>query len=291
MLDKKELIRINRFIQSMPPLPVAITKIMEVARDPEVDAQKLNSVITLDPVLTGKLMRLINSAYYSLPNQVTSVVRAIIMLGINTVKNLVLSTGVIASINAKENFNCLDMEGFWRHSICVGAMAKQFAIQQRIDPKSSEEYFVAGLLHDIGKIPLNAVIPAEYMKIIELSRSEKVALHQLESRMIELNHCDVGYRIADLWKLNKNLKNTIRFHHHIDALEEKERKFVATIALADIVTNRAGIGYSGNFCPDSNEEEIFKITGLSLKDVQKAEKDAGEMIKKAEIFLQIGTAG
>ncbi|MCG8568825.1 MAG: HDOD domain-containing protein, partial [Spirochaetes bacterium] len=145
MIGQKEQIKINRFIQAMPPLPVAITKILEVARDPNVDARKLNDIISLDPVLTGKVMKLINSAYYSLPNQITSIVRAIIMLGINTVKNLVLSTAVISTMNQQKNFTSLDMQGFWRHSICVGAMAKQFALIQKIDPKVAEEYFVAGL--------------------------------------------------------------------------------------------------------------------------------------------------
>ena len=287
MLDQKSLVRINRFIQSMPPLPVAITKILEVARDPNVDAKKLNDIITLDPVLTGKVMKLINSAYYSLPNRITSVVRAIVMLGINTVKNLVLSTAVISSINEEKNFTSLDMENFWRHSICVGAMAKQFALEQKINPKQSEEYFVAGLLHDIGKIPLNAVIPERYLEAIDAARTRQISLHNIESELFEINHSDVGYRISELWKLNKNLKNTIRYHHNLNALEKDEKKFAATVTLADIVANRASIGFSGNCCPDPVEEEIFKITGLSPANVEKAEKDSEETIKKAEVFLKI----
>jgi putative nucleotidyltransferase with HDIG domain len=271
----------------MPPLPTAISKILEITRDPAVDAKKLNDIISLDPVLTGKVMNLINSAYYSLPNQITSVVRAIIMLGINTVKNLVLSTAVIATINQKQNFNSLDMEAYWRHSICVGAMAKQFALLQKVNPKMAEEFFVAGLLHDIGKIPFNAVLPEEYLTVIGISREKNIPLHQIETETFEINHCDLGLRIADLWRLGKNLKDTIRFHHNLSEVPSEEKRFIATIALANIVTTQAQIGFSGNSTKDKNEEEIFKITGLSWKDLEAAEKNAGETIKRAEVFLKI----
>ncbi len=102
MIDQRTQVRLNRFIQSMPPLPITVSKILEITKKPNVDAKELNSVISLDPVLTGKVLKLINSAYYSLPNQITSIVRAIVMLGINTVKNLALSTSVLSTINDKK---------------------------------------------------------------------------------------------------------------------------------------------------------------------------------------------
>jgi c-di-GMP-related signal transduction protein len=133
MLDQKTQVRINRFIQNMPPLPISVSKILEIAKDPTADAKKLNEVISIDPVLTGKVLKLINSAYYALPNQITSIVRAIIMLGINTVKNLALSTAVISTIKKDSNFQALDMDAFWRHSICVGVIAKEFAKKLGVD--------------------------------------------------------------------------------------------------------------------------------------------------------------
>ncbi|MCG8571783.1 MAG: HDOD domain-containing protein, partial [Spirochaetes bacterium] len=142
-------------------------------------------------------------------------------------------------------------------------------------------------LHDIGKIPLNAVLPSDYLQAIAYSRSKNIPLHEVETKMFELNHSDLGYRIAELWKLSKNLKNTIRFHHNLHSLDSTDQKLVATIALANNVTNRATIGFSGNSCPDNNEEEIFNITGLTWRDVDRAESNAEETIKKAEVFLKI----
>ena len=287
MLDEQTLIKINKFIQNMPPLPTSVSKDLEISRNPKADAKELNNVISLDPVLTGKVLKLINSAYYSLPNQVTSIVRAIIMLGINTVKNLVLSTAVVSNVKNKTNFNALDMEAFWRHSICVGVMAKTFAAKQGFDAKILEEFFVAGLLHDIGKIPFNAVIPDDYIKAISFSQQSKVSLEQVESKMFELNHSDIGFRISELWKLNKTLSDTIRFHHNFQECDIESKKFVATVSLANMVTNSLEIGFGGNKFPDKREEEIFQITGLKWKDIDEAEESAGAALKKAEIFLNL----
>jgi putative nucleotidyltransferase with HDIG domain len=287
MIDQRTQVRLNRFIQNMPPLPISVSKILEITKNPNVDAKELNNVISLDPVLTGKVLKLINSAYYSLPNQITSIVRAIIMLGINTVKNLALSTSVLSSINDKKNFNALDMDGFWRHSICVGVMAKTFAQRLKVDPKKQEEFFVAGLLHDIGKIPLNSQMPDEFIKAMNHSYQNKTSLYLAETKFFNINHMEIGFEIAKQWRLNPTLFASICFHHNFEETDEKLQKFVATIALANIITNKAGIGFSGDKFPEEKENEIFKITGLTWNDVDIAENKAEEAIKKAEIFLQL----
>ena len=287
MIDQKYQVRIDRFIQSMPPLPMTVSKILEITKNPNVSAKELNNVISLDPVLTGKVLKLINSAYYSLPNQITSIVRAIVMLGINTVKNLALSTSIVSSINNKKNFNALDMNAYWRHSICVGVMAKTFANKQNVDPKKQEEYFVAGLLHDIGKIPLNSQMPDNYIKAMIYARQKKCPLHIAEKTVFGINHSDLGFKIADQWKLNPALSSAICYHHNFEEVEEDLKKFVATIALANIITNKAEIGFGGDKFPEQKEADIFSITGLDWNSIDDAEEKAEEAIKSAEIFLKL----
>ncbi|MBN2544400.1 MAG: HDOD domain-containing protein [Spirochaetes bacterium] len=287
MIDQKSSVRLNRFIQNMPPLPITVSKILEITKNPNVSAQELNNIISIDPVLTGRILKLINSAYYSLPNQITSIVRAIVMLGINTVKNLALSTSIVNTINKKENFNALDMDGFWRHSICVGVLAKTFANRQGVTLKLQEEYFVAGLLHDIGKIPLNSQMPEKYLSAMTLSRQNKIPLIEAENRIFGLNHTNIGLTVSQQWRLNPSLVETICHHHDYMQANESLRRFVATITLANIITNKTGIGFSGNKFPENKETEIFEITKLSWDDIDNAETVAEEAIKKAEIFLHL----
>ena len=126
-MDEKSLVKLNRYIDSMPSLSVTVSKIIEVSKDPQSTAKDLNKVISLDPVLVGKVLKLINSAYYGLQNKVTSLVTAIIMLGMNTIKNLALSTAVLGNMKRDSNFKALNIDGFWRHSIGVGVLSKLIA--------------------------------------------------------------------------------------------------------------------------------------------------------------------
>ena len=118
---------LRNYIKTIPSLPTSVTKVLEICNNPSASPADLNHVISLDPVLVGRVLKLINSAYYALGQQVTSLARAIIMLGINTVKNLALSTTVMGSLPSKQASQGLDMEGFWRHSLCVGVSAKLLA--------------------------------------------------------------------------------------------------------------------------------------------------------------------
>ena len=123
MAGSDSLRKVRDYIVSMPSLPTTVAKVMEVCNNPRTSPTDLDKVISLDPVLMGKVLKLINSAYYGLQNQVTSLVRAIIMLGVNTVKNLALSTAVLDRLADKSGFRALNMEGFWRHSLGVGVVA------------------------------------------------------------------------------------------------------------------------------------------------------------------------
>src|SRR5512141_2284514 len=119
--------RVRDYVVGMPSLPTTVSKVLEVCNNPKTSPIDLDRVIQLDPVLMGRVLKLINSAYYGLGTQVTSLARAIIMLGINTVKNLALSTAVIDRFGDKSAFQALNMDGFWRHSLCVGVTAKHLA--------------------------------------------------------------------------------------------------------------------------------------------------------------------
>jgi len=113
-MEKDTILKvIQAYVHKMPALPVTVAKVLEITNNPKTSPADLNQIISLDPVLMGKVMRLINSAYYSLPNQITSLVRAIIMLGINTVKNLALSTAVLGTLGRASDFQALNMDQCW----------------------------------------------------------------------------------------------------------------------------------------------------------------------------------
>lgn len=287
MNAEQNLKRIQGYISKIPALPVTVTKVMEICNNPTTSPVDLNKVISLDPVLMARVLKLINSAYYGLSNQVTSLARAIIMLGINTVKNLALSTAVLGSLGKKDNFQALNMQGFWRHSLCVGVTAKLIARKRRIDPKVLEEYFIAGLLHDIGKIPLNNTLTSEFVEAMGVSDRDHRPLYQTEKEIIGYDHGDIGVLIGEAWKLGDGILDTIRYHHSLDTYEGDNRSVVYTVAVANFFANTNEIGFSGSRFPEGVKTDILAYLGIDWDYLDDLGGEVVREIEKAQVFLKI----
>ncbi|MCL2601431.1 MAG: HDOD domain-containing protein [Treponema sp.] len=280
---------LKAYIKTMPSLPTSVTKVLEICNNPHTSPADLNHVISLDPVLVGKVLKLINSAYYGLGQPVTNLARAIIMLGINTVKNLALSTAVMGHLPAKHKSPGIDMEGFWRHSLCVGVSAKLLARKRGIDSKLSEEYFTAGLLHDIGKIPLNAVLAKDYMLTVSVADKERKPLFLAEDTTLGLNHCTSGTMIKEAWKLEGAVGDVIVNHHTYEEYEGSHKDVLYSVAVSNWFASLLGIGFSGDLHPEKPHDRIWEALGITMESFDEIESIANAEIDKAEIFLKINT--
>ena len=287
-MDKEtRLKQIAGYINKMPSLPISVTKVIEICNDPRTSPADLNRVIRIDPVLMGNIMKLINSAYYGLSDQVTSLVRAIIMLGINTVKNLSLSTAILGTMSSKDQFQALNMDGFWRHSLCVGTAAKLIAKHNNINQKDLESYFIAGLLHDIGKIPLNNKLPAEYLQAMSISDTTHQSLVKSETEAMIINHTESGHLIVHSWKLGDEIKDAVVYHHTPENYEGENNKIVYAIAAANYFSNYFEIGFSGDRYPEKPPAFIFDELNVTIDWFEEIEDTVNEEINKAKIFLNL----
>ncbi|MBN1647322.1 MAG: HDOD domain-containing protein [Spirochaetales bacterium] len=284
--SKRQIILMN-YINKMPSLPTTVAKILEICNNPMTSPADLNKVISLDPVLMGKVMKLINSAYYGLSQEITSLVRAIIMLGINTVKNLALSTAVLGTIGKKSDFQTLNMEGFWRHSLCVGVTAKLIAKARKVDTKTLEEYFIAGLLHDIGKIPLNAKLAEDFILAMAASDRDHLPLYVSEEKLMGINHTGVGRMILQTWKLSENIIEAVTNHHSYLSYEGKYKELVYTIAMANYFASLYEIGFSGDRYPEKAGPEVFQFLNITMDYLDGIEDQVNKEIEKASIFLKL----
>jgi putative nucleotidyltransferase with HDIG domain len=272
----------------MPSLSTTAIKVLEICNRPDVSPHDLHQVISLDPVLTAKVLRLVNSAYYSLCQPVASLVRAIILLGLNTVKHVVLSTAVLAQFGSRERFRAFSMVDFWSHCLCVAVTAKSLAQRLGVTANGREEYFVAGLLHDIGKIPLNKQFPEQYGDAADLVKARQATLEEAEIRVFGIDHCDVAKLIAEKWHLGDPLLASMVNHHQPARAGTDERFFVSLVAVANLLANRFQIGTSGDFADDASEISAtlaqFDLTADSLPELQRTIEAE---IDKAKIFLEI----
>jgi len=286
--SREELLsKIQTYIGRMPSLSTTVMKVMEVCNQPNTSPNDLNRVISLDPVLTGQVLKLINSAYYSLPNQVTTLTRAIIMLGLNTVKNLAISTAVIDAID-KEGSHCFPMDSFWTHSLCVGVTAKLLAATKKILPAGQEEYFVAGLLHDLGKVPFSNCFPEEYKQALELADLQGCSLLRAEEMIFGFDHHITGKMIAEKWQLGKNIQVCLAYHHHPEDIAQAHKDLVNTVAAANLFANIFEFGNAGDrFQEIPDVVQTLDITGMSWHQMASLLHTVEKEIEKAQVFLNV----
>jgi putative nucleotidyltransferase with HDIG domain len=279
--------KLNDYIKNMPSLPATVAKVLEVCNNPQTSPADLNHVISLDPVLVGRVLKLINSAYYGLGQPVTNLVRAIIMLGINTVKNLALSTAVMGSLSSKKELKGLDMDGFWRHSLCVGVSAKILARKRGIDSKLTEEYFAAGLLHDIGKIPLNAILSREYMLTVSAADRERISLCRSEVNTLGVNHCAAGAFIVTAWKLEGPVGDSIIHHHDYMEYSSDFKDILYSVVVSNWFASVMDIGFSGDRWPEKIDPSVWAALKVSREIFDEIEPVVNNEIEKAKIFLNL----
>ncbi len=290
MANQRYIAAINGYIERMPSLPTSVAKVLEVCNDPNTSPADLNRIISIDPVLMGKVMKLINSAYYGLNQEITSLVRAIIMLGINTVKNLSLSTAVLGTLGKTLKSQALNMDGFWQHSLCVGVSAKLIATQRKIDKKLLDEYFIAGLLHDVGKIPLNNRLSEQYVDVMALSDRESLPLYEAESQVLTLDHAEVGGIVVENWKLTTEIHDAVLHHHAPIAYGGKHKDLLLTVAMANYFANISEIGFAGDRFPAKLDPAISDYLQMDLSFLEdEMEHRVAAEIEKARIFLQVAS--
>lgn len=283
--------QVQHHIDKMPSLSTTVTKVLEICNRPDTSANDMNRVISLDPVLTGKVLKLINSAYYSLPNQVTSLTRAIIILGLNTVKNLALSTAILGNLRNRKS-KALPIDAFWDHSIRAGVTAKAIASLRKDRSGPLEEYFIAGLLHDLGKIPLSDCFPKEYQKAVNMIAAKDGTAHHAEKTFFGFDHCLTGKMIAEKWKFADGFVEALAHHHAPQMIEGDHSNLVANVVIGN---------HFAHFIerPDDENQTLLpagvaqalEVAGIEWQDVLGLDDEINTEIEKARIFLEIGIGG
>ncbi len=280
--------KVRAYILRMAGLSTTAINVLRICNEANTCANTLNRVISLDPVLTGRVLQLINSAYYSLPSKFNSLTRAIILLGINTVKNVVLSFALFESFSKRDAFRAFTADAFWAHSLSVAAGAKLLAGHHDVPFAEREDYFVAGLMHDIGKIPLNHLFTEEYRRAAEWARDAGTSMRQGEQAVIGIDHGAVGEVIAKKWELSPDLASALALHHEPPALRDRGLSLVDAVALADALTHGMGVGISGSEESGRDERrQALADWGLPAETVAALTAAMAQEIEKARVFLEI----
>jgi putative nucleotidyltransferase with HDIG domain len=185
------------------------------------------------------------------------------------------------------------MDDFWAHSICVAVTAKSLASIKDVPRTQREEYFVCGLLHDLGKIPLNNYLSDGYLRALESCRSEQgPPLNEAENAVFGFDHCLVGKMITEKWGLGQTIIDSLAYHHNPDDANEESSEFVTIVSLANTFANSLAIGSAGDHVPeDSLITYLLDKAGVSQSSLTDLRENVLDDIEKAKVFLQFGKRG
>lgn len=252
----------------IPTLPSIATTIMEKTLDAKVNARQIAQMVEKDQGLAIKVLKVANSPFYRRIKEISTIRGAVVLLGFNVLKSIVLSISVINLFNEKEK-RVLDFYKFWQHSIACAVCAKSIA--NKVLPSFAEDAFIAGLLHDLGKVVSDQLIctKGEYAQVLDVMDRANSDIIKVEQNIVGIDHATLGRYLMEKWNLPSLLSKTIAFHHSINEItdDDSTKKLCSIIHVADIITNHLGLGLSqahGGFV----DPALLKQLELSSQDIQ-----------------------
>lgn len=269
-------------IETLPSLSPAVEKILTLSNDQSVTPKDLIEVIRTDPVLTLKILKLVNSSYFSLNHKVTSLNRALILLGFNTIKNIALSTELVKVTEGSPNNKYFNYQQLWEHMVSVGATGRFIAKKTGKPRKNLEEYFIAGLTHDIGDFLLMRFATEEFHRIHSFAEQKNLPIQKCTTEVFGFSSSEMGGVLADRWNLQKEIQEVIT-SFHIGEIDNSS--LVNTVRIADRFCRKNKLGY---VCDQHNTElnpEVLEPLGLDNTFFEEHEESILEEIENSKIFI------
>lgn len=271
-------------IDNLPSFPAIVSRLIKVVNSPESSADDAAELIERDPGLTSKMIRLANSAFYGIPRSISSVSSAVVILGFNTIRSLVLSASVMNLFSDSQK-QAIDKDRFWKHSI-VSAMAAKIIVRHFINVRmmDPESAFCSGILHDIGKLIFNEFMTDEYVEVRDFAVKNNVSMLQAETKILGINHADICKVVSDKWSLPLDLEYSLVYHHNPVAAD-KLHELIATIHFADILAHETGASLWDNepLSPQWNDyRTVLKVSDSDYEKIRQTLEDSME--KSLEFF-------
>lgn len=265
------LSQLTRKIDTIPTLPQVYYTVSSLLENPKVNASDISEAISRDPAITARILKIVNSAFYGLPRQVSTLTHALVLLGFHSVRSLILAMGLSEVFPANEH-SVFPRNAFWTHCFATGTVAKNLA--RRIDYSKGEEIFIQGLLHDIGKIILDTSMPEEFARAYELAHQKNILLFDAEREVFGFTHADVGELVTHHWNLPENISRSIGMHH-APADADGFQMEASLIHVADIICRARQVGDGGDSQIPALDPVAWKILHLDMKTLETIMADAG----------------
>jgi HD-like signal output (HDOD) protein len=241
-------------------LPSVYIRLDDAVNSPRASMADIARIISEDAGLSIRLLRLVNSPFYGFPAKVESITRAATILGIRELRGLALATSVTTLFKGIPE-ELVDMDSFWRHSIACGVTARILGTFRRLP--NAERLFIAGVLHDVGRLVMFTKIPKEICEAIGRAREDKKPLYAAEQEVIGFSHAAVASFLLEAWNLPAGLEEAVGYHHQCNGASRFPLE-ASIIHLADIIAHSVRLGTSGEQHVPPLEPEAWERVGLSV---------------------------
>jgi putative nucleotidyltransferase with HDIG domain len=254
---KKDFRRALREVKNLPTLPGIVIKLTQMAEDPDTTTEQMGKVINKDHILAAKLLKLVNSAFYGFPQRISSLNSAIILLGFNVIKSLIISASIFEIMEDQDR-------ELWEHSLVCAVVSNVLAT--RLGLSDPEEISTAGLIHDLGKVAIKMELPEENGRIWQLVEERRLSIMSAEQEVLGLNHAEAGAWLTKSWNLPAKLVEPIACHHD-PRLARDNQLAASVIHLADIISRGLGYGHGLDIWVPALNQRAWRLLGLTPRDI------------------------
>jgi len=284
MSDIKSIIK---RIDGLKPIPQVTSKVTSIAEDPESSMNDLSNVIIYDTAVTANLLKVVNSAYFGLSENVDSVHQAIVYLGMAQVVDLVLLSASGENLQTAQEGYDLEAGELWKYSVSSALIARELAEKKGV--KETHLIFTAALLKDIGKVILNQYVKDSFDKINALVTKQNFTFREAEKEVIGIDHAELGGMVAENWKFSPKMVEIIRHHHRPQ--DSSIGEFESSIVyMADTICMMMGIGVGSDGLAYRFHREVVERLELTERDFQEIIAGFGEKLQKVEAMINIENA-
>ncbi len=277
-----------REISHIATLPEITLKIVELVESPKSTAQDLHKVISNDPALCSRILKVVNSSFYGLPGQIGSINRAIVMLGLNAVKNIAIAASLAKLFRGGELTPGFSAKSLWKHSVSVAAASKLLADKAKL--AFSDEAFLAGLLHDIGMMVEMQFDRSKLVEVLQQVTTDgsgvpTVSMVEVEERVFGASHEHFGAGLCEKWKFPANFKHATGHHHRPLELPSDSRVMACVVHTADRLVAEVGGTFRLDVPAATLARDVLDIVKINQEGLAELRAGLPEHLKTAESML------
>lgn len=262
MITKDFKTKVLKMIGYLPPIPIVMVELVEALNNENIELNDLGRIIEKDPSMSVNVLKVANSAFYKLPVKVNTIEHAVRMLGIREIASLCIACTAGKTLKAPVNQPTIDLGMFWKHSVATGVISKVLCSELGIQTQNN--IYLAGLIHDVGKIILDRFIQDIYKEIVKITCNKNISVTEAEQRIIGESHAKVGGWLMEAWNLPPIFIDVANHHHSVMETQEDNRLEVAIVSLSNQLARLKSFGFGGD------------MSGVVLADI-----DAWKIIDEA----------